>query len=244
MELSQILLVLIGALAGGIVNGLTGFGTGITAMGLWLYAVPPKVAASLVVICSFVSQVQTLPLVWRSIDWRGLLPYVVPGLLGIPLGTLLLPHVDQRVFKIGIGAFLIFYTTFALTRGSLLRIRRDHLVLDGLVGLGGGILAGLAGLSGVLPIIWTDLRGFAKEHRRSILQGFNISMLTAALAAHAASGLLTREVGIATLAALPGTLVGARIGAWCYARLGDKGFQRAVLLLLMASGAILILTSW
>lgn len=39
MTVDQILIVLIGTLADGFVNGLTGFGTGITAMGIWLY--PP-----------------------------------------------------------------------------------------------------------------------------------------------------------------------------------------------------------
>ena len=69
MGLDQIAVVLLGALAGGFVNGLTGFGTAITAMGLWLYAVSPPVAASLAIICSVISQIQTLPMIWRVIDW-------------------------------------------------------------------------------------------------------------------------------------------------------------------------------
>ena len=47
MGLADIALVGLGALAGGFVSGLTGFGTGITAMGFWLYALPLQVASSL-----------------------------------------------------------------------------------------------------------------------------------------------------------------------------------------------------
>lgn len=95
----QIVLVLAGALAGGVVNGLTGFGTGITAMGFWLYAVPPTVAASLSVICSSVSQLQTVHLIWGAICWRRVLTFVIPGLIGVPVGTYILPHINPTLFK-------------------------------------------------------------------------------------------------------------------------------------------------
>src|SRR6516165_3563799 len=109
MAAGQIIIVLLGALAGGFVSGLSGFGTGITAMGLWLYAISPPVAASLVIICSIISQLQTLPMVWHAIQWRGVLPYVVPGLIGVPVGTLLLSRIEPNLFKIGVGLFLVAY---------------------------------------------------------------------------------------------------------------------------------------
>jgi len=38
----QIIIILAGALAGGLVSGLTGFGTALTAVGLWLFAIPHR----------------------------------------------------------------------------------------------------------------------------------------------------------------------------------------------------------
>jgi uncharacterized membrane protein YfcA len=107
MGLEQVALLVAGALIGGIVNGLTGFGTALTALGIWMLAIPPTAAASLAIICSIVSQLQTLHLVWRTIDWKRVLFFVVPGLVGVPLGTWLLPHIEPRLFKLGIGFFLI-----------------------------------------------------------------------------------------------------------------------------------------
>ena len=63
-------LILIGAFAGGLVSGLTGFGTGITALPFWLAATTPQLAAPLVVVCSLVAQVQTLPAIWHAIDFN------------------------------------------------------------------------------------------------------------------------------------------------------------------------------
>jgi uncharacterized membrane protein YfcA len=112
----QIVLIVIGALAGGIVNGLTGFGTALTALGIWLFALPPTVAATLVILSSVVSQLQTLPMIWRTILWKRVVAFVAPGVLGVPIGTFLLPHIDPRLFKIGVGVFLVLYSAHVLAR--------------------------------------------------------------------------------------------------------------------------------
>lgn len=243
IAVEQIAIILAGALAGGFVNGLTGFGTALTAMGIWLYALPPAVAATLVIISSVVSQLQTLPMIWHVIVWRRVLPFVLPGLVGVPLGTLLVSEVPPRAFKIGVGLFLVLYSAYALARKPRTGNAGGGHAADGAVGFCGGVLGGLAGFSGPPVILWTDLRGYTKDYRRSILQTFNLSILAAALASHAWSGLVTRQVLLAALAAIPGSVCGAWLGAQIYRRLGDRGFQRVVLALLFLSGVMLIWTS-
>src|SRR5262245_53042380 len=239
MGVDQIIFVLLGALAGGIVNGLTGFGTGITAMGVWLYVLPPPIAATLVIVCSVISQIQTLPVVWRCIEWTRVLPFVIPGLLGVPLGTWLLPQVEPRAFKTGVGPFLVAYSSYVLARRVRLSSPIGGRGADAAIGLGGGVLGGLAGLSGVLPVVWTDIRGWTKDQRRSVLQAFNFSILFTALISHAISGFLTQQVALATAAAFPGTVAGAWIGSLIYRRLGDHSIQRIVMVLLLVSGCVL-----
>ncbi len=244
MGVDQILLVLLGALAGGIVNGLTGFGTGITAMGFWLYAVSPPVAAALVIICSVISHVQTLPMIWGKIEWRRVLVFVLPGMIGVPIGTWLLPQIDPRTFKVGVGLFLVVYASYVLARKVQMNSSIGGRAADGVVGLGGGVLGGLAGFSGVLPIVWTDIRGWSKHERRTVLQTFNFTIGATALVSYAVSGLLTQQVAWATAAALPGTIGGAWAGSYAYRRLGDRGYQRIIMVLLLISGLLLLSTSW
>jgi uncharacterized membrane protein YfcA len=243
MGSEQIAIIFAGALAAGIVNGLTGFGTALTALGIWLYAIPTTVAATLVILCSIASQLQTLPMIWRTILWHRVLIFVVPGILGVPLGTFLLPHIDPGLFKIGVGSFLVVYSAYVLGRRTEIKSAWGGQAADGVAGFVGGILGGLAGLSGVLPVVWTDVRGWTREQRRAVVQTFNIAILSFALVSHAVSGLLTRQVAVAAIAGLPGTIGGAWIGAFIYRRLADRSYQRVIMILLLLSGIALIWTS-
>lgn len=228
--------VMAGALAGGLVSGLTGFGTGLSAMGIWLHVLSPSVAATLVIVCSVVSQLQTLPLIWGRITWGRVLPFVVPGLIGVPVGTFVLPFLDTGVFKVGVGAFLVAYPAYALLRRARPGTAVGGRWADATVGLGGGVLGGIAGLSGVLPVVWTDIRGWGRDERRMVLQSFNLSILLTSLIGHAATGLVTAELAKVAAMALPCTLASAWVGARIYRRLGDGRYQKVVLLLLLAAG--------
>ena len=173
MGLEQAAIVLAGALAGGVVNGLTGFGTAITALGIWVYGIPPAAAASLAIICAAVSQTQTLHLIWRSIQWPRVLCFVIPGAIGVPIGTLILPHVDPRIFKLGLGLFLVVYPAYVLLRRHHLEHAWGGRTADGVIGFGGGILGGLDRSIGRLPSHLDRcprLEQRAAPRRRSVFQ--------------------------------------------------------------------------
>lgn len=231
--------MLLGALLGGFVNGLTGFGTALTAMPIWLLAVPPTVAAPLAAVCSVIGHVQTLPRMWRLIQWRRALPLIAGGLPGVPIGIAILPHVSLAAFKLGIGIVLTAYCSFMLLVRPTWRIEGGRLA-NTLVGLCSGVLGGLAGLSGPLPIVWASISGWAKDERRGVFLAFNGAILTASLVVGIGAGLGTRELLHAAVAALPGTMIGASIGGRIYARLSERRFDRLVLALLMLSGISMV----
>lgn len=239
---TELIFILLGAFAGGFVCGLTGFGTGLTALAFWLHVVGPTLAAPLVIVCSVVAQVQTLPRIWRDLDWRLLLPLVVGGLIGVPLGAQLLTRIDPVSFRTTIGALLIFYSGFMLVFKPRVGTAWGGRMADGAVGLVAGIFGGLAGLSGPLPTVWAAIRGWSKTERRGVFQVFNLTILGTALITYAFAGLLTAELGRLVLMAVPGTLVGAWAGFVAYRRLSDRGFHVLVLVLLLLAGSVLIAT--
>src|SRR4051794_41965708 len=92
VETSNTALLLFGALAGGFVSGLAGFGTALMALGIWLYVLPPSLAVPLVLICSVSSQISTLPTMWRVLDFKLAVPFVIGGVAGnAPGGALVGP---------------------------------------------------------------------------------------------------------------------------------------------------------
>jgi hypothetical protein len=243
MNTLALVLLFLGAFAGGFVSGLAGFGTALMALGIWLYVLPPSTAVPLVLICSIVAQTSTMPSFWRSIDFRLVWPFVIGGLAGVPLGIILIAHADPGVFKLSFGVLLLVFPAALYFNRAPVAVSFGGRVADAIVGFAGGILGGLAGLSGPLPILWASVRGWGKDERRGVFQTFNWTILTASLCLQAGTGLVTREVLWFALLALPATIFGAWLGARTYHALSDRNFRDVVLGLLFLSGVGLVWSS-
>ena len=240
---STYILLFLGALAGGFVSGLSGFGTALMALGIWLYVLPPSLAVPLVLICSVVAQTATLPSMWRSFDFSLIWPFIIGGLLGVPLGVMLIAHADPHQFKLGFGIFLLVFPVVLYFQRTPMAFRFGGKPADTLVGFFGGILGGLAGLSGPIPILWASIRGWSKTERRGIFQVFNWTILLTALLLQVGSGLVKIDLIWLALLAFPGTVLGAWLGTKVYHALSDRNFRDVVLGLLFLSGVTLVWSS-
>jgi hypothetical protein len=243
MSMIAVAVLLLGALGGGFVSGLAGFGSALMALGIWLYVVPPGIAVPLVLICSIVGQASTLPSIWRSIDFKLVWPFLIGGIAGVPLGTLLIAYTDPRLFKLSVGILLLVFPTALYFHRRPMALSFGGRIADTGIGFAGGVLGGLAGLSGPIPILWASVRGWGKDERRGIFQIFNWTILSAALVVQAVSGLITRETMWLALLTLPATLGGAWLGARTYHVLTDSHFRDVVLGLLFVSGITLVWSS-
>ena len=245
MTFVDIAIICGGAIAGGFVSGLAGFGTALMTIGIWLHALEPATAAILTLICSVSAQLQSLKSMRQNFDKRQVLPFVIPGLVGVPLGVLILPYIDAQRFKTACGLFLIiFATSMLMWRTSAAEKESSGGVwAEGAVGFFGGVLGGLAGLSGALPTMWASVRGWPKARKKTLFQVFNLSILGAALLAQLAMGRFTSKLLVPTMLALPSTILGAWIGICVYHRLSDRNFSDVVMALIFLSGSVLLLSS-
>ena len=210
--LGDIAIVVAGALAAGFVNGLSGTGYALIALGFWLHAMSPLTAAPLVALCSVGGHVQSLPSIWRGVRWPRLWPFLVAGIVGVPLGTLLLEHVRVQPLKVGVGVLLILYCCWM---GFVRRppiVNGGGRIADAGVGLVGGVLGGMASLSGPAPTIWVQLRGWNKNEQRGVNQPFNMAILSTALVS-AAVGRIPRPHFPRVGYHLPARYLGGR-AAW------------------------------
>lgn len=229
-----------GALLGGMASGLAGFAFAATTLGIYTHAVPTALISPLIVATSLAVQLQVMPMLWRTLDWRIALPFVIGGVIGVPGGVWLLGQMSPDTFRLFAGIVLIIYSTTTLIARRLPTVSVENRGIDAGIGLAGGVLGGFAGLSGVVPTIWCSMRRWPKDRQRSVFQLFNTTMHVATLTGYASAGRLSVEVGELFLIALPAAWLGGWIGFRVYRRIDDKAFARVLLILLGLSGVTMV----
>ncbi len=236
----EVMIIPAGAFLAAFVVGAAGFGDALVMAAVWLHFIDPVEAVPLIVASGLL--MHTLPLyrLRRELQFDRLAPFVLAGVVGVPVGTTLLKHLDPDPFRLATGVFLIAYSLF-VTLGRDVRVAEaGGRAADGAIGLAGGVLGGLAGLSGVLPTLWAGLRGWSKERQRGVYQPFVWVMHLLTLAGLAWTGILTAETGVRFLWCVPAVVVGSGLGLVVYRHLDETRFRRIVLLLLLVSGAGLV----
>lgn len=237
------IVILFGAALAGFVQGLSGFGFGLTAMAVWAWALEPRLAAVLAVAGALAGQVLAALTVRRGLDGLRLAPFIAGGLLGLPLGLWLLPRLDVPLFRALLGGLLVTWCPLMLLAPRLPRITRGGRLGDAASGLAGGVMGGLGGFTGAIPTLWCTLRGFDKDTQRAVIQNFNLAMLSVTFAAYLWQGILTPAMLPSLALVLPAMLLPALIGMRVYIGISEVAFRRIVLLLLTASGVALLVAA-
>lgn len=240
---SLYIVVVAGAMAAGFVQGLSGFGFGMVAMSFWAWTVDPRLAAAMAVFGALTGQLLAAFTVRRGFALAHLLPFVVGGLMGIPLGVMVLPHLDPVMFKAFIGALLAIWCPIMLFAARIPRITAGGKVADGVAGAIGGVMGGIGGFTGVIPTLWCTLRGFDRDVQRAVIQNFNLSMLMVTMASYVLTGVVTRDMLPLFAMIVPAMLVPTLWGARVYVGISDVAFRRVVLGLLTLSGIALLASS-
>jgi uncharacterized membrane protein YfcA len=242
MAPSLSLIVGVAALAG-FVQGLSGFGFSLVALSIWAWTLDPKLAAVLAVAGGFTGQVIAAVTLRRGFQWNRLMPFVAGGLLGLPLGLVLLPHLDPTWFKVVVGGVLFVWCPLMLASGSLPHVRFGGRWADAAAGAMGGIGGALGGLTGAIPTLWCTLRGYPKDIQRSIIQNFNLAFLGLTLIGYFATGVLQASMALPVAVMAPAILLTSLVGARVYVGISDLAFRRVVLSLLTASGVAMLANS-
>lgn len=239
LTLASLATVWLGAFLGALAAGGSGFAFALVASAIWLHEFDPPHMTGLVVLCSTLIQLVLFVPVWHSVEMERLWPFLIGALAGVPLGALVLTHVPARPIKIALGAFLLVYGVYAILAPRLPRVGFGGKAADAAIGLTGGVLGGLAGYSGVLPTLWTQLRGWPKEMARGVYQPFILFAHALTLASLGSAG-VDRSTLLMLLASLPALAGGVWLGWRIYGRLDERQFRRALASLIALSGVLLV----
>jgi len=238
------LIFIVGAMIAGFVQGLTGFAFALIAMSFWIWVLPPQLAAPIVVFASLWSHVIALSKEHKhQLPFSLVLPYLIAGLIGVPLGTYLLHLIDGNTFKTVLGIFLIIWCPTMYFAPEFPRIQKMGKIADSSIGFIGGILGGLGGFCGAAPSAWLMLKNLPKEQQRYILRHFNFAIQLFTILIYLAQGIIQKQHLPYFALIIAAVSIPAILGAKLFYKISELQFKRIVLSLLFASGCFLFLTS-
>lgn len=237
-------LFLLATFLGGLTSGVAGFAMGLVVSGICLHLLTPLQTATLIAGYGFVTQGYALWKFRHAVSWKGAAPFIAGGAIGVPIGTALLTYIDPNVLRVAIGAMLVAYSIWGLSRPTV-HAAHENMSIDAGVGALNGLLGGLTGLSGIIIVIWCQLRSWPKDVQRGIFQPVLMATIAMTTVSLTIAGAVTPEIVKLYLLGLPCMMTGTWAGLKLYGRLDDETFRKVVLALLLVSGVSLVVPfSW
>ncbi len=243
LDPTALTLFLVSAFVGGITTGLAGFAMGLVVSGVWLHILTPTQTAVLIVLYGLLVQGHGVWKFRRAVNLRRVVPLILGGALGVPIGVWLLAHLDPAYVRYAVGALLVVYSLYAMLQPHVAPFRAAA-AADTVVGFANGVLGGLTGLTGPIVVIWCQLTGVPRDMQRAIFQPVIFAAFVVAILGFGIGGAVTRDVvALFALGAVP-IAVGIWLGVHLYGRLDEAGFRRVILVLLFLSGLVLLVPGW
>ena len=223
------------------VKGTTGLGFSTACLPILTMAIGLKATLPLLIIPSLASNL----IVMRAAGHfratiRRFWPLFLAAIPGLVLGLLLLTRIDQLYAAAVLGLVLILYGLFALANPQLTLPRALVGPLAVPTGLLTGTVNGLTG-SQVMPVLpyLLALRLEPDRFVQAINCSFTLSSLVMAVGL-TRIGLMTLETAAVSVAGVVFVFLGVSLGNRVRRVLSPEQFRRAVLLLLIAAGGILL----
>jgi hypothetical protein len=229
---------LVATFVGGLTSGFAGFAFGLIVSGVWLHFLSPLQTAILTASYGLFSQGYGVWKLRRSLNLRLAAPFIIGSAIGVPIGTLLLTTIDPASLRVTIGVLLVVYGIYGLARPTF--IVRSVPPADIGIGVLNGILGGLTGLAGIVVTVWCQFQGWPKDKQRTVFQPVLFFALTMSAISLSIGGGVSADSIRLFLYGLPFLFAGLWCGFKLYGKANEAMFRKAILVLLLLSGAALI----
>ncbi len=221
-----------------LVRGICGFGSGLIAIPILSLVLPLQVAVPLVVMLDYLASAGHGVSQRQSIRWKEIGRLIVPALFGVAGGLLIFHRVDADLLTRVLGGFVFCYALYALWGPQIPRVSGWWSIPAALSGGAVGTLFGTGG-----PFYVTYLK--ARELDKNAFRATFASIFLLDGAARVAGYVMTAVVDIRLLSllalSLPIMILGMLLGGKIHTGLSPEIFSRGISLLLLISGATLML---
>src|SRR5438105_397947 len=100
----DIALFVVRSVAAAFLPGLAGFAFGIVAAAACLHFLAPAQAAVLIVVFGLIVQGVSVWKLRKALNWQRLMPFLIGGAIGVPIGAELLRWVSPASLRMAVGA--------------------------------------------------------------------------------------------------------------------------------------------
>lgn len=221
------------------VQGMAGFGLGITAMPLLIAAVGLATAAPLMAVVGVLISLIMLIAYRESFSIRTVTKLLVGAVPGIPIGVFIIARSNEVLVTSVLGIVVASYALYMLVAPSAPKLHNQ--AWSYLVGLTAGTLSGAYSIGAPPVIVYGQLRRWPPDEFKSNLQGFYQVAGLMVVATHALGGNLTTTVWRYLIVSFPAVVIGGGLGIYLSSFINPEVFRKAVLILLMIMGIRLML---
>jgi uncharacterized membrane protein YfcA len=243
LDATALTLFLVSAFVGGVTTGLAGFAMGLVVSGVWLHLLTPVQTTALIVGYGLFVQAHGVWTFRRAVDLRRVVPLIAGGALGVPVGIVLLAHLDPAYLRRAVGVLLVAYSLYGMIQPKLAPLPASR-PADCAIGFVNGILGGLTGLAGPILVIWCQLTGVPRDAQRAIFQPVILAAFVLTAIGLGFERAITTDLLVLFALGLVPVAAGIWLGVHLYGRLDEAGFRRVILLLLLLSGLVLLVPGW
>lgn len=236
----QTVMELVGVLLGGAASGATGLAFPLIAGPFFLAVNASAPAVALLAMCALTCQCFSIALLRGIVAFRVSFWLIGGGVFGVPLGSALLVAADARLVRICLGLLIVAAALWSWRGSAVAAARPLSSTQEAIVGLCGGVTAGLVGASAVIPAIMCARRGWTKECQRALTQPYVLAMQALSLVLLWHIGALGWALLATYLKLLVPLLIGIGIGVAVFKAVSTRLVTRAVIALATLSGLALL----
>lgn len=234
IEMSQILICCVAVFSGGILQGCLGFGFAFIALPVFALFIAPALATPLIVMLSLILNFIVIFSCKEYANKKIIGYLLIGGIVGTPLGTHLLKHVDPFVYTLAVGILIMIAAGLFLAdkRYSL----KETMINSFPAGFVSGVLNASIGLSGPPVVLFMSNQSFNKNVMRATLIGYFliINMITLFWFVH--QRLITYEVMSYMRFFVPALIAGTLSGVFVTRFIDEQRFRKAILVCVMLVG--------
>jgi uncharacterized membrane protein YfcA len=225
-----------------VVRGASGFGSGLVAIPLLVFALPIHVAVPMMGLLVFILFLFLTVRDRRDVLWDELMRLLPPTLLGVAAGALLFRNLDSSLLVKLLGLFIVGYAlyVFGVHYFGMPQMRCSPAWAYPLGFLSAAFDTLFGGGGGTLIVVYMHLRGVGGVQFRATVAMLWFFEMIARIASYAIAGFYTAETLLLVALMLPLVWAGTRIGERIADSLSQEVFSRLLAALLLASGASLL----